>query len=270
MITNIKPYLSRFVTKSPYVWNIAWKCINTFSFLLPHDNSYWALKHFSSVGKGLFLDVGANTGVSALSFRKINKNIPVLSIEPNSIHYDSLSKLEKKIPFFSFLIVGAGAKIDGVVTFYTPKYKRVILHTFTSTSKNQVFKAINESFGKKISSNIKIQKTVSKIIRIDDLGIAPTIIKIDSEGADFQVLLGAQETLSKMRPFFMIESCWCSFKKIEDFFKNNDYALLGYCYKKDQFYYLDQSTLSFASEEKNVFAVPLEKAPQLPFKCSTC
>jgi hypothetical protein len=53
-------------------------------FLLPHDKSYRALRHFITLRpNGLFLDVGANDGISALSFRRFDKTYRILSLEPN-------------------------------------------------------------------------------------------------------------------------------------------------------------------------------------------
>jgi hypothetical protein len=59
----------------PYTWTLAWLCVRHFSFLLPHDKSYYALRHFIALKpNGLFLDVGANDGISALSFRYLDYN----------------------------------------------------------------------------------------------------------------------------------------------------------------------------------------------------
>src|SRR5207253_7074678 len=54
----------------PFVWKLAWEAVHRLPFLLPHDKSYNAFRHFiASRPSGLFLDVGANDGISILSFR---------------------------------------------------------------------------------------------------------------------------------------------------------------------------------------------------------
>src|SRR3954468_10990200 len=70
----------------PFSWKFAWEAVHRLPFLLPHDKSYNALKHFiAATPEGLFLDVGANDGISALSFRKFSKDYRILSLEPNRL-----------------------------------------------------------------------------------------------------------------------------------------------------------------------------------------
>jgi len=51
----------------------------------PHEPDFAFFERFSDES-GLFLDVGANAGMSAVSFRIFNKCAPILSLEPNPIH----------------------------------------------------------------------------------------------------------------------------------------------------------------------------------------
>ncbi len=268
LIANLKSYASKIAIKNPYLWSKAWNCINTFPCLLPHDNSYWALKHFCTSEHDLFLDIGANSGISALTFRKIsrriNKTIPILSIEPNSLHQNSLLKLKEKISYFSFMLLGAGNSQEEVC-FFTPVYKGIALHTFTSSSKQQILDAVHVIFGKKVSNNLDIKEIRAKIIKIDDLNIQPTIVKIDTEGFDYQVLQGAEKTLQKMRPFFMIEACWSSYTNIETLFKKYAYNLFVYSHNIDRFFHIGKEHFSSTvPKEKNIFAVPAEKIHMIP------
>src|ERR1700678_75711 len=49
----------------PIIWKTAWEAMHWLPFLLPHDKSYNALRHFIAIKPGgLFLDVGANDGIS--------------------------------------------------------------------------------------------------------------------------------------------------------------------------------------------------------------
>ncbi len=265
MINYLKAQTRKLTTQTPYIWNLAWKIINHFSFLLPHDNSYWGLQHFCISKPGLFLDVGANTGISALSFRKMNKTTPIISIEPNPLHQASLARLTQKIPFFSFLLIGAGDE-PTETTLYTPVYKNIILHTFTSASQEQVHTAIQESFGIKVSKKVYIQKLNVKIVPIDQLKMNPSIIKIDAEGFDYQVLLGAKKTIERTRPFFMIEMCWSSYNKITTFFSAKQYDLFYYDSQKHYFYRMKRERTDNKMENKNVFAIPQEKLNLVPIK----
>ncbi len=118
----------------PYTWRLAWLCVRHFSFLLPHDKSYYALRHFIALRpNGLFLDVGANDGISALSFRYFDKDYRILSLEPNLLLETSLKKIKASDPHFDYLMAGAGSQ-PSQVQFHVPVYKGVVLHTSTSSS----------------------------------------------------------------------------------------------------------------------------------------
>ncbi|MDF1757015.1 MAG: FkbM family methyltransferase [Legionellaceae bacterium] len=267
VIERMKNLAAQSALKSPFFWHLAWKCLNTFAFSLPHDDSYWALKHFCLTKDNMFLDIGANTGISALSFRKvsnhINQTIPILSVEPNTIHERYLARLINKIPPFSYLLTGVGMeRVE--VTLHTPIYKGITLHTFTSVSKQQVNDAVSKSFGKRVADKILIKENTVKIVTVDDLECEPSIIKIDAEGFDYQVILGSRKTLQKTRPFYMFEACWSSFGDISTFFNNNDYALFNYCHKEDQFSPVEKDKLYGSSEGNNIFAIPIEKMHQIP------
>lgn len=265
MINSMRSFATKFVSTNPYLWNLAWKAVNKFHFLLPHDNSYWALKHFCHSDQELFLDIGANTGVSALSFRKINKTASILSLEPNILHAASLSKLKEKIPPFSFLLVGAGDSTKEM-DFYTPSFKGIVLHTFTSTSEQQVIQAIEKNFGKKKSNLICMQKTKANIIKLDDLDIKPTIIKVDAEGYDYQVMIGAEKTIRQTRPYIMFEACWNQLNQIKSFLEDLNYQLYSYDCKADCFKDFAEKELNYSLEGKNIFAVPVERTKLLPIR----
>lgn len=263
MVNNIRRVATKLVSTNPYIWNLAWKTINKFSFLLPHDNSYWALRHFLHSDQDLFLDIGANTGISALSFRKMSKTVPIISLEPNILHKERLSKLKEQIPSFSFLLLGAG-DTNGEIDFYTPIYKKIVLHTFTSTSEEQAFQAVEKNFGKKVSSRLFMKKTTANVIKIDDLNINPTIIKIDAEGYDYQVMIGAEKTIRQNKPYIMFEICWSHFTQIKTFFDNLDYQLYSYDCMHDCFQNFYEEDLGDSSEGKNIFAGPITKKSLLP------
>src|SRR3954468_23806524 len=59
----------------------------------PHEADFAAFALFPE-RTGLFLDVGANTGASALSFRIYNRRSPILSIEPNPMLAPGLRRLK--------------------------------------------------------------------------------------------------------------------------------------------------------------------------------
>ena len=60
-------------------------------FMLPLELDFHAFRVLPSTAR-LFLDIGANDGISARSFRLFNKSTPILSIEPNPCHEAALKR----------------------------------------------------------------------------------------------------------------------------------------------------------------------------------
>jgi FkbM family methyltransferase len=247
----------------PYTWRLAWLCVRHSPFLLPHDKSYYALRHFIALKpSGLFLDVGANDGISALSFRHFDKNYRILSLEPNRLLETSLKKIKARDINFDYIIAGAGSQ-QSAMQFYVPVYKGVVLHTSTSSSLEHTRSALATSFGQSIAAAATINLIEGRIIRIDDLDIHPTIVKIDAEGFNYDVLLGATETIGRSRPFLIIEIESEEVEKMANYFAGLRYRLVGYDVMLDQF--CAGAGTPYSDLYRNFFAVPDEMVSSLPW-----
>lgn len=129
--------LARFVHLHPAVWQIAWNATARATFLLPHDRTYLAFRHFIALQPGgLFLDVGANNGVSVRSFRKLDPIAPVVSLEPNPLLEPSLYELTQTDDLVSYRMVAAGDQARRL-TLYVPQYGRVSLHPLAAVDHKQ-------------------------------------------------------------------------------------------------------------------------------------
>jgi len=211
----------------------------------------------------LFLDVGANDGISVLSFRKFDRNYQILSLEPNSLLEPALRRIKSYDPHFDYRMVGAGSE-PARMRFFVPVYKGVVLHTFTSSDQRQVKRAIEECFGSPVARDVKIHPIDGEIVRLDDLELDPSIVKIDAEGSDYDVLAGLVVTMSRARPFIMLEMEWTNLSRVQELLRTRDYTLALYDIAADRF---DTKALSLASDaerQRNVFAIPREKLGDLP------
>ena len=246
----------------PYTWKLAWMSVRCFSFLLPHDKSYFALRHFIALKpNGLFIDVGANDGISALSFRQFDRTYRILSLEPNYLLESSLKKIKARDPHFDYIMAGAGSK-PSQVRFHVPTYAGVVLHTSTSSSVEHVRSVLADAFGDTIAAAASMTPIEGKIIRLDDLKLEPTIVKIDAEGFNYDVLLGAAETVARSRPFLIIELESDEGDKIKSYFEEMRYQLLGYDAMLDKFCVGAGSP--YSDLYRNFFAVPNEMLSSLP------
>ena len=254
------------VESSPYTWYFAWRLVHSLHFLLPHDKSYLAIRHFGLTPGDLILDVGANDGISALSFYHLQPGINVFSIEPNSLHAAQFEKLKKKHPSFQYQIMGVGSE-KGSLTLHTPKYHSIVLHTFSSGNEDQIRSALSKSFGQKVSGECEIIVTQAEIIPLDELALAPKAIKIDVEGFEYSVLLGAKNTILKYRPYLIIEVEHNDGSEVLQLLKELDYVVLDYDEKRDVFQEVG-ATPDQTNMHRNRIVVPIERLPALSIASS--
>lgn len=239
--------------KTPQVYNFIHNIKNNYflSFYLNkvHEPDFNAFKLICDDRPKLFLDIGANVGMSALSFFTLKPNSQVISFEPNFINYPYLDRLSNKFKNFQYFKCGLGDK-PGVINFYYPIYNGKEMTALGSCdyqkaqswlSKDTIyfFKA-NKLEVKKISVNINI---------LDSFKLHPEFIKIDVEGFEYQVLLGSQETIKNNRPILLIEGV-AKGDKVHKLLQDWEYDIYKFFNYK---FYLDQFDCA------NNFFVPREK-----------
>jgi FkbM family methyltransferase len=249
----------------PIAWSAAWWAAHRFSFLLPHDRSYFALRHFCLEKDGLFVDVGANSGISALSFRKLEPNYRIMSYEPNPRHTKALVRQRRRDSNFDFRAVGI-ANTSGELLFVTPSYQGVNLHTFTSANKSSLEAALIKAFGQSAQQKITFQTFRAPVVTLDSEKLVPAVLKIDVEGLEYQVLSGAQETIRRHRPFIMTEAVHTHWNAFNNFCREHNYCKLSYAPISDQFWEIGDSFEDQILESRNIFIVPEEKISLLPLK----
>lgn len=263
-MSKLAPFLdfcTRLANSHPYTWNLGWQAVWRLRFLLPHEQSFHALRHFVAIRPaGLFLDIGANNGISALSFRRFSADYRILSIEPNPLLEPYLRKIKAGDARFDYRIAGAGAE-PGHARFFVPTYHGVVLHTATSSQREQVYSAVARWFNPAIAAKTKVEMFQSPILRLDDLNLDPSIVKIDAEGHDYDSLVGLGKTIDRTRPIIIIEMEWADNEKIRDFFAGREYAHLSYDAASERFVASGAFDPAFGH---NSFFVPAELTSRLP------
>jgi FkbM family methyltransferase len=159
-------------------------------------------------------------------------------------------------------MAGAGSK-PAQVKFHVPVYRGVVLHTSTSSSLEHARSALASSFGKSVAAAARINVIEGRIIRVDGLNVDPTIVKIDAEGFNYDVLLGATETIGRSRPFLIIEIEPEEAGKMKSYFEGIRYQVISYDAVLDRFY-IGAGT-PYSDLYRNFFAVPDEMLSLLPW-----
>ncbi|MCC0176657.1 FkbM family methyltransferase [Waterburya agarophytonicola K14] len=170
-----------------------------------HEPDFNAFKLICQNQPQLFVDIGANVGMSALSFFTLKSNARVTSFEPNPLNYPYLDKLAARFANFQYLPVGIGEKQTSL-DFYYPVYNGKVMTALGSCDRQSAESWLNQKtvyfFNE---SKLEIAKINIEVKTLDSFELEPEFIKIDVEGFEYQVLLGAENTINTHRPILLIE-----------------------------------------------------------------
>jgi FkbM family methyltransferase len=183
---------------------------------------------------GLFLDVGASSGTSAMSFRVFNRRSPILSIEPNRVLEPELRFLKRIVPRFDYLIAAAGDR-RGTVSISVPSYRGVPLTAYSSASRADLLSedsGLRDWLGERVASrHLRVEEVASPMLPLDELELSPAVVKIDVEGSELSVLRGLSATLERSHPSLLVERSR-DFEEIRQLLGDRGYR--PYCYEPDR------------------------------------
>lgn len=197
------------LTRSPRLYALARRPYATGRYLLrrPHESDFAALALFD--GDGPFLDVGANAGMSAFSFRVFKRRSPIVSIEPNPFHEADLRWTGRVVRRFEYRLWAAGSE-DRTMTLHVPVFRGVPLTTEASLIPEEVTgsPSLRERLGDRMDGpEFEVVAREVPVRRLDALGLSPAFLKLDVQGSEYDALLGLRATIERSRPVVMIESC---------------------------------------------------------------
>lgn len=191
----------------------------------PHDPDYEVLRRLP---EGLFLDIGANSGMSALSARTVNPALSILSVEANPAHEPDLRALSRVLSRFDYRIVAAGDHERDVV-LHIPTYRGVALTGEASVLPHREADLewwIRQHAGRRPLKLGSI-RMVTRERPLDSLGVRPVAVKIDVEGFELPVLRGLAQTLAACTPLLLLERP-DDLSQIESFLKPYGYQAFSY------------------------------------------
>ena len=139
-----------------------------------------------------FLDIGANAGFYSLALCKENRKLYVYSFEPNPSAFKTmvfnlkLNQLESRVKTYN---VGL-SNINDKIVMFEPK--------FTGSSGTS-FRQLHREEGPHLEFKVKVKKLDGiKMPKID-------LMKIDVEGSEYNVFLGAKKTIISSKPTIIVE-----------------------------------------------------------------
>jgi FkbM family methyltransferase len=172
-----------------------------------HDPDYAAFGLFPP-SEQVFLDVGANAGMSALSYRIFQRRGPILSVEPNPFHAGDLDFTRRVVRRMDYRLWAAG-DTDGTIDLFVPIYRGVPLTTEAAVDRSAVeaSSSLRARLGPRMDGeDFRIEQRTVEVHRLDELALDPAFVKLDVQGHDYPALQGLSETIARSRPVLMIES----------------------------------------------------------------
>lgn len=186
-----------------YRWARRLRSLSRYLVRRPHDPDFEAFGQIP--GEGLFLDIGASVGQSALSFRIFNKSSPILSLEPLPSHRGDLQFVKRAIRGFSYMMVGA-AEESRRATLFIPAMGGYELPAESALKREDAEVVLDRLESEGVDrGRLHLKEVEVELRRVDELELEPRFVKIDVEGAELEVLHGMRETIAKSRPALMIE-----------------------------------------------------------------
>lgn len=173
--------------------------IGRFLLRRPHEREFEMFGRWP--GDGLFLDVGANAGQSAMSFRIFNRRARILSIEPNPALEPDLRIVRRLVGRCDYLMVGAGERLR-TATLYIPDANGTPL---SGEASFHAAYARRPWWDEEAELARGVSEVEVPVVPIDLLDLAPAYVKIDTEGYALPVLEGMDATIRRTHPVFLVE-----------------------------------------------------------------
>lgn len=183
-------------------WRLHWR----YRCRQAHETDFAFFGRFDGMD-GLFVDVGANLGQSAVSFRLANRSCKILSFEPNPEMALALAAVGRFLGSgFDYRMAGLGAKSERK-RLYLPVVKGVPFTQCATFCRERFEGPEMGDFLYQYTRTRKysVEERALEIVRFDELGIDPTFIKMDVEGFEAEVLTGMAETLRRCKSLVMTE-----------------------------------------------------------------
>ena len=231
-------FIEKIIKSNVLLLLIADKLIENFKFLLPYEEDWFFFKKYKIPKHSVIIDIGAHWGESALTFRKYYKQNTIYSFEPNLYSFKKLKKNTKNL--LNIKIFNYGISKNESDYLYYPYYRGYQLSLWTSKSLIKLKKRIKD-YTFLNEKKIIYKKSLSKFNKLPIINNKVSIIKIDVEGDEYNVINMISHIIKKNNPLIFIEYNKTNFYKINKFFKKNSYHL---------FYYFDDKLIKIKKKNE--------------------
>jgi FkbM family methyltransferase len=170
-----------------------------------HEEDFEILPALPKSENKLFLDIGSNRGAATQSILMRIPDARVIAFEPNPYLAEKFLNLysgDKRVEAHN---CGLGSE-TGIMTLFIPFYNNYMFDGLASfKEENARDWLVTRLYGFN-REKLVIKEVNSPVKRLDDFNLKPYFIKIDVQGFEYEVLVGAKKTLIECRPIILIET----------------------------------------------------------------
>lgn len=190
-----------------------------------HDDDFHRIP--LNINGGAIADIGANLGQSVISFRKLFPDSKVYAFEPNPVCMKTLHRVSSIVKGnVEINNYGIGNE-NSTLKFYIPMvYGNIDLLQEGSFDKSSFSSSITRQ---RIGRDFDLKEMEIEVTTLDSLNLSWSLLKIDVQGLEKQVLEGARETIIRDRPFIFLERDQKSEMQIDGLLADLGYVALRLC-----------------------------------------
>jgi FkbM family methyltransferase len=174
-------------------------------FRKTHEDDFNLLSFLHTRQDEVFVDIGANRGDAIQSILMKKPNVKVVAFEPNELLVRKIRSEFGRDTRVTVHNCGLGS-LQNSFPLFVPFYNNYMFDGLASfRRKNAEDWLTNRLFNFK-QEKLEIREIQCKVERLDSFNLAPKFMKIDVQGFEYEVLLGALDTLKRHRPVILMET----------------------------------------------------------------
>ena len=157
-----------------------------------------------SIGSGLIVDIGANRGQSIQAFRRFAPACRIVAFEPEPRSAAQLQQRYRRASTIAIHGCALGSS-TGSLAFCAPKYGHWDCDGMSATDYKEATEWLRDRsrmlyFDER---KLSVHEHSVECRTLDSFDLAPCIVKLHAQGAEFDILKGSQATIEKHRPALM-------------------------------------------------------------------
>jgi FkbM family methyltransferase len=170
-----------------------------------HEEDFEILPFLPGSKNNLFVDIGANRGDAIQSILMKRPGSTVIAFEPNPYLCQKLEKLYKESRCVTVYNTGLGNENNNF-HLYIPFYNNYMFDGLASFKEENARDWLRTRLHGFSAERLEIRKVLCTVKRLDDFSLTPFFIKIDVQGFEYEVLVGAEKTIKRSRPIILLEA----------------------------------------------------------------